>query len=418
MRKPTHENDPEQLARIWRDACGAAPSNERVFVSRTITPLYGGGVEAGKVDGELPIRPSGLRGQWRFWWRLLNRQGRSPAELFAVERALWGGIGAKAASASQVSVRVSDVSNAQLLPAFQFKKKHDGKYRGVPDPVGDVNAYALFPAQGKLAPGGHAIEERPREVAKPGLGFRLRIACGDEQWPGVQQALRWWASFGGVGARTRRGLGAVRVDGLEPVTVDEVAAAGGRLVLGKRGEDAASAWNAAVDCLGDFRQGLGVGRRGNDRKDPGRSYWPEADAIRRLANTHSAGHAPEHPVLGCYPRAAFGLPIVFQFKDKNKGDPQNSTLEPDGDFDRMASPLILRPYWDGEGYRPAALLLPGWEQALRGSLKFKGSGHRGLATWPVDTREQAATAERIHPMQGHGDDPLTAFLAFFRKGVS
>ena len=416
MRRPKQNGDPKQLAEAWRQTVGRMPKDERVFTCRTVTPLYGGGVKAGEVDAELPIRPSGLRGQWRFWWRLLNLQARDSAELFALEKALWGGIGTKEALASQVAVRVLDVSDVQLIRSFEFKRIR-GRYRGVPSPNCGVSAYALFTAQGKVAPGGNAVEEQSKEIANPGLGFRLRIERGNGQWSEIEPALRWWASFGGVGARTRRGLGAVRVDGLEPVTTDEVAQVGGRLVLGKRGDDAMAVWRTAVDQLREFRQGLGVGRRGSNPKDPGQSFWPEADAIRRLTGKHSAHHAPSHPVDQLFPRAAFGLPIVFHYKDR--GEPPDSTLEPDGDKrDRMASPLILRPYWDGEGFRPAALLLPGWEQALQGRLKFKSTRHQGLETWPGGQRDQATAADKIHPMKGHGNDPLNAFLDFFRKEVS
>ena len=99
-----------------------------------------------------------------------------------------------------------------------------------------------------------------------------------------------------------------------------------------------------------------MGRNQGLGNRPGRSRWPEADTIRRATNTHAPMHKPEHPVDGFYPRAAFGLPLVFHFKDKNEGDPRGQdsdslVLNPEG-HDRMASPLILRPYFDGRQYRP------------------------------------------------------------------
>jgi CRISPR-associated protein Cmr1 len=426
MRKPKHDVDLKRLAGIWRDLITDSPKAAKVLLCETLTPLYGGGVRAGEVDPELPIRPSSLRGQWRFWWRLLNRVTGKPKELFSMERDLWGGVGAKDAAASKVTVRLVAFSKPdELTPAFEYEKRADGKYRSVPRAMGGVSAYALFPAQGTVAKGGLSIETEPKKIAKPGLKFELQIDCPDDRWPEVHQALRWWASFGGVGARTRRGLGAVKavqrgaVGALKPVTPEEVAEIGGKLILGKRAGDAMEAWRGAVEQLREFRQGLGIGRQGTDPHTPGRTYWPEADAIRRLSNTHSTGHEPEHPVSDLYPRAAFGLPIVFHFKDENSkpSDPARHVLEPDGDFERLASPLILRPYWDGQGYRPAALLLPGWEQALRSPLKFKGTGHHGLETWPDDPSRRSVTANQIHPMKGQGDDPLAAFLEFFRKRV-
>ena len=227
--------------------------------------------------------------------------------------------------------------------------------------------------------------------------------------------LRWWASFGGVGARTRRGLGALKVSirraGLTPVASGEVAARGGRLALGAPVTDAATAWERAVEPLRRFRQGPNVGRNPGQHNHPGRSRWPEPDAIRRLTSQHANAHAPEHPVHGLYPRAAFGLPVIFHFKDP--GDPKDQTLEPAGDSDRMVSPLILRPYHDGGRYRPAALLLPGWEQRISIDVRFgDGATHRA---WPTDAAERARLAAQIKPMQGHGTDALSAFMDYFSR---
>ncbi len=40
-----------------------------------VTPMYGGGVDAGKVDEDMPIRATAIRGQLRiFWWRIAHSQ--------------------------------------------------------------------------------------------------------------------------------------------------------------------------------------------------------------------------------------------------------------------------------------------------------------------------------------------------------
>ena len=38
-----------------------------------VTPMYGGGVDAATVDLKMPIRVSAIKGQLRFWWRLLAK---------------------------------------------------------------------------------------------------------------------------------------------------------------------------------------------------------------------------------------------------------------------------------------------------------------------------------------------------------
>ena len=68
--------------------------------------MFGGGVTAGEVDPEMPIRASALRGQLRFWWRLLYGADKEPAKLFVAESALWGGISSEGPRVSQVTLQV------------------------------------------------------------------------------------------------------------------------------------------------------------------------------------------------------------------------------------------------------------------------------------------------------------------------
>jgi hypothetical protein len=79
-----------------------------------------------------------------------------------------------------------------------------------------------------------------------------------------------------------------------------------------------------------------------------RSRWPEADSIRKLAGTHIPRYEPED--VRYFPRAEFGLPIVFQFKQDAlplpipNRDPEEHILEWDlVGASRMASPFILKP---------------------------------------------------------------------------
>lgn len=421
MRREPRSEPAGDLVQAWEAGKAETATPWRPYQGQTLTPLYGGGVKAGEVDKELPVRASAIRGQLRFWWRLL--QPRMPAPvLFAEETALWGGIGGEGPTASRVRVRVRHTSAVTLAPAFVYEKRLDGTYPTAPKVGVGMNAYALFPAQGKRHEANHhLIEQAPGELAKPGITFTLEVACPADRWPEVETALRWWASFGGLGARTRRGLGAVEFADLPPVTAAEVTQAGGRLVLRKARDNAVGAWQEAVERLRAFRQGEGVGRNpGKEHNRPGRSRWPEPDMIRRLTNRWDGDHAPSHPVRDLYPRAAFGLPIVFHFQSAK--DPEQLILEPhDEAYDRLASPLVLRPYRSGPGkYQPAALLIPGWEQALATDLRFKGTPHQMLTTWPGQGAQGAEQARQIPPLaqQAPASDPLSAFLAFFVKEQS
>ena len=84
--------------------------------------MYGGGVKAGEVDLNMPIRASALRGQLRFWWRLLNSATYpTSVGLFNAESALWGGISSNGPQASQVrlQVKASPVRSQDLIASGQ-----------------------------------------------------------------------------------------------------------------------------------------------------------------------------------------------------------------------------------------------------------------------------------------------------------
>ena len=157
----------------------------------------------------------------------------------------------------------------------------------MPNAADWVEAYAMFPARGELTKDKRSEEISPHRLARAGLGFRLGMRLHPKltaaQREEVNTALRWWASFGGVGARTRRGLGAVRVEGLTPVTNAEVAAKGGRLILLALSETPELAWKNSVGRLRQFRQGVDLGR---NQKTEG------SESPRR---TQSFARARHHP---------------------------------------------------------------------------------------------------------------------------
>jgi CRISPR/Cas system CMR-associated protein Cmr1 (group 7 of RAMP superfamily) len=106
--------------------------------------------------------------------------------------------------------------------------------------------------------------------------------------------------------------------------------------MGTGKSDWFSCWKSCIDVLQTFRQ---------DRPHPrGRSRWPEPDEIRRIRGVHPPQHAPVNP-LHEFPRAALGLPIIFQFKSSEDPEPNTLNVIDDQDMElRMASPVILKPW--------------------------------------------------------------------------
>lgn len=378
---------------------------------RLVTPMYGGGVQAAIPDIKMPIRAAAIRGQLRFWWRLLAKQkwGLQGEALRQAEWALWGGMETNDTDgqASKVFLRVKEI-----------------KFKGKPveillrDALTDLFTeyaphYALFPA--RPAQGQAPSIRLFKPDLKWELHWRLAASASENDKQQVLETLRWWVMFGGVGARTRRGCGAFIVETcsiqeiMQPISVEEAQAAGCRLVMRQETGSAKKAWEEAVERLWDFRQKPNIGRNQQNNGHPGRSRWPEPDAIRRITNRHAANHQPEHPAGNIFPRGMFGMPIIFCFT--GGGEPADMQLLPKGK-ERMASPIIIRPIWQGrEQWVAGALLLP-IDGLFDLPVELKGNQTTTVTLWDS---QKAAHIKPIQQNGGENSNPLDAFLNYFTK---
>lgn len=214
------------------DVQAAAPKWESLNCE-LLTPLHGGGVKARESDKDLPIRVTEIRGGLRFWWRFLAQyKFRLPEnEIRETEFALWGGIGEKA-QASLVFLRVNMLNKLEMISP----------------PSNDVNlAYALFTTRADKR------NNKPEmRLGKAGLKWTLQYAFDNKITPTqkeqVLETLRWWATLGGIGGRTRRGCGVFLAQGLDLVSVAEMEAIGCKILNPKRENptNILSAWSEAI----------------------------------------------------------------------------------------------------------------------------------------------------------------------------
>ena len=385
---------------------------------RLVTPMYGGGVQAAIPDIKMPIRAAAIRGQLRFWWRLLAKQkwGLQDKDLHQAEWALWGGMGANDTDgqASKVFLRVKEIKFKGKPVETQQREVLTALFTEyAPNNMSSPLNYALFPA--RPAQGQAPSIRLFKPDLKWELHWRLAASASENDKQQVLETLRWWAMFGGVGARTRRGCGAFIVETcsikeiMQPISVEEAQEAGCHLVMRQEKGKAEQAWEEAVERLWDFRQKPNVGRNQQNNGHPGRSRWPEPDAIRRITNRHAANHQPTHPAGNIFPRAMFGMPIIFHFKDK--GEPADMQLLPKGK-ERMASPIIVRPIWQGrEQWVAGALLLP-IDGLLNLPVELKGNQTTTVTLWDS---KKAAHIKPIQQNGGGNSNPLDAFLNYFTK---
>lgn len=397
---------------------------------KVITPIYGGGVKAGEPDHNMPIRAAAIKGQLRYWWRFLQSNHIDDKdkkligeELFIKEREIWGGM-ADAKELEEALKKGKDFSSKVFIQIdigeAAIKESSTGKYAKDNETNRSALHYSLFPAIQNSQNSQNLLDCED-------LVFTLKIRAKKSeltkfQWQNVQETIQWWASFGGIGARTRRGLGSVEIEQIEAITKEQASQYGCTFNSLPANPDAITAWNKSIEKLQSFRQGKGIGRNiGADPKIPkklGRSFWPEADSIRQITKKDANGKHPiKHKSVGSFPRAAFGLPIIFEFHGAS-GEPSKTELKPNNS-ERMASPLILKPMAVGDNkYAPIALLLP-VKHLMTLDLTLMESKRElkkipSNKWWPHNKDKQATLAEYTQPMKNnHGNTALEAFMNYF-----
>ena len=317
---------------------------------QVITPIFGG-VEPAINDLVTLVRPSSIRGHLRFAWRATRgAECKTATELRRREGEIWG----TTESPSQVIVEVEIMSQGLTYPCAyipegknfpRFKDGHPG--------------YALFPFQGD--------KKKATPIAKctSKVSFELKLIYPQSLSKDVEGAVWAWVNFGGIGARVRRGCGALHCSELAPPDASSIKSWYERCLksfdivprerdwptlpdslLVRSSSNAMQAWTDVIGILQTFRQGEKVGRNpGKSPNRPGRSRWPEPESIRSATSQRDPKHSRLSEIPNdAFPRADFGLPIVFHFKDYS--DPKDTELYPvvNGQVKtRMASPLILRP---------------------------------------------------------------------------
>ena len=403
--------------RIWRGdglewrKREAGVADEIRIECRFLTPVMGGGVTPKRPDDRAPVRVPSIRGQLRFWWRATHRD-LDLETLRRRETELFGGVSGTP-TASAVSVRVVRPPRpGRALEGFQR-----GNAFALAHGASAAIAYGAFPLRGVDAAKTHDVLFEYDDTFEIGLRVRDGSLRGE-----VERAMWAWLHFGGLGARTRRGFGAVALvgsaTGFKLRSIEDGWPNAGALaeaawpVLGVKPGSVArtsrthdrgiAAQEELLTLLREMRQGR-IGRNeGQQQGRPGRSRWPEPDAIRRTYGLTGGRHGtPIHaPAIDAFPRSAFGAPIIFHFKtEAGEREPPDTTLVPApqrGDpYGRFASQLVLRPHQEpGGAIRALALRLDHprpdrW--VLLERTRVKGT---------VETVVSAAQAAQIKPLQG------------------
>jgi hypothetical protein len=370
------------------------------------TPLFNGGADPTDESGlrsanEPGLRVASIRGAMRFWFRALAGAFTGPdlALLAAMERRVFGGISGKAgdeaAMPSPLVLRLPDPpkpDRSTLKPAFL----KDGKARGIVYLLG-LGLMEMKDTKPQLT--------RYCVLPDPGHTFKLMVRFQHDRraTDDVQRAVEalayaslWLAcTYGGFGARTRRGFGGVRIlsgEGDLPVPWKSIKTYGVNFyekstdvwpqshvthllphlralaaaerrelpeiphawtepppfpVLSQRfapatlGTGKFESWETALNYAGLQLRNF---RANNERQSKnGRSNWNTAEWEEFRYDDASER----------FPLGALGLPVVFHDKDKDYSVTVNAVDQTTDDHAqlRRASPLWLRPVGDNPVWR-------------------------------------------------------------------
>lgn len=473
--KPTDAN-------VWPPAVAKQSDNPQLKIGKTeiivqkrqyklITPLFGGGVEAGYNDPDNLIRATEIRGQLRFWWRAIR--GGNPAfegsldKMKAREDEIWGAANNTKSSEKQpenaeqskveardwrgaVQIEVEEFSGGQeLQPYCVYKDDNDHRIRS--KLTNKVPAYVVFPlqpSQDELNQAGKPADVWLKTVWD-GTTFTLKISFMGKWKFEVEAALWAWETFGGIGARTRRGAGAIQV-----IAVDGVQQVAALLVTSSEAEkrirdelrklsageqfpehvphlssdmqlcalDAIDEpfriWEMLIGKLSSFRQQkkqLSEQKQFTGKKKiPGPNKWPEAEAIRKRVLGKVKGRNANPPDK--FPRAVFGLPIVFHFvKEQSLSD---VSLQGKSErHDRLSSPLILRPLsYDENRALGIAAILKGWSFPTEGlKLVPKKKSPSDVALSQLRLTPGEVETLKLDYISGNEKDALHAFMNYLRQ---
>lgn len=402
-----------------------------------ITPLFGGGVEPGLADPVTVVRATEIRGQLRFWWRAIR--GNAPEfdckieAMKKTEDRLWG-------AASSGDSPFPSVVHLQVTTTNRGRKLVVRDREGKEIDVSSLNSplgYAAFPLRDK------------RQQVLEGVRFTLNIHYPQIARTEIEAALWAWEIFGGLGGRTRRGFGAIRllkVNGKVERLLPSNSRSAIDMILLKLNEyiqegdfpnsvpflsleqddylftdsiaNSVECLTHLLGALKNFRHDRPMNefidpKDGRKKKRPGRNRWPEPDEIRRLTRSSFSRHREPLSMIGAFPRSQFGLPIIFQFKDSDKGDPQTTTLQGvQKESSRLASPLIIKPVpCEGGKYLGLAFILGGTSVTdIPGGVILKDAPNNPKVKTEV-TKEQAKQIARLNGNR----DVLIGFLNFLDK---
>ncbi len=334
-----------------------------ILTIEVVTPAFLSGANQKTVE----IRAASVRGELRWWWRALHTD-LNLNELRRREAGLFGST--ETATKSPVRVRVETEGSLKVIPrgapaprsgmTYEYRRGERTRstdilpYLGYgpirpltrreEDKARADNDRAFLDSRGQPRRGALFI----RSAIAPGTRFRLSVAWREtaidpDQQRELLEAMSAWLALGGVGSRSRKGFGSLRLIGVTGAPLDD-------RPLGDALSENVKGFRAEGDPLADTVP-----------------HWP------------SARHRIIHITAPCssWQEALGRVGLVYK-----NNRPKDTRRWIGGDAERRrASAILLSVTREGETYRGVMALLPstkkGTDEGEDAMLRFA----KGFRDW-------------------------------------
>jgi len=385
---------------------------------RIVTPMFC----AGAKQEEAELRLSSFKGALRFWWRsLMWGKVRDCHELREREAELFG---------------ASDQRFGQSKVQLRFLQRNIDKISKPPEVFENGQlvgahylAYGVMEAFASARKGTKAGQLTRAMIASGTFTIECRLGphADDARASELEQALIFIGSVGGLGSKSRKGLGSLTItrlkrDGRE-IQVDPDPSERVRKALGPITEGLPdwSAWSTSsrlvrVETPGGKRPVELLDLLGRELVHF-RSWGKNAKVLgipaeRNFPHDHdlwkSGGEAGQYPY-----RAAFGLPHNYGKGPKNQVTPQH--------HERRASPLFIHIDQAGDRSDPVAILAFLPAAFLPEGESLKAFGHHAHIQWsgefwfPIHAYLDRLVSDGSRPRHRPGYDRFPAGKQWWKK---
>jgi len=317
---------------------------------RIVTPMFIGGADSSPSDG---IRPPSFKGALRFWWRALNwGEYQDLTALHQKEEELFGsadtGQGTFLLAIQSESLQTVNAGEVHS----EFSKNDAARYLG----YGLMGAFGAN--SGKLE----------RGCISQNQAFTVQLMFRKEVEPSIIDALKVLGLLGGLGSRSRKGLGSIAIESLmlgkdviwsKPNSHDEYQREISMLFENVQLDSKLPPFTAfssqtQVDCLLESPSSIAVLNEYGKGMMMYRSWGKNGKVLRQPREENfkgdhdwSKGSMPE----GFHPRrVVFGLP-------HNYGKHESMHVDP-AQHKRRSAPLIFHVHQVGERFVGVSIIFP------------------------------------------------------------